>query len=390
MDPVTPTTKALAPLLGLALALAACQGPTAPSSTGDTTASTTESGESESGESGESGEAMDCGGIELVSEFNPPLLMFVVDRSRSMQTLWDDDGDPDTPPRLRWASARASVDALLDAWGELGAYGLQLFPSADTCPIGEPCAADLVCAVDSESAVLPALANRFPVAATMPASEPGNGDLLGYSPATDALEHAVEHILDAREGELELGTEVVVLVTDGQTNCGDPQGPIEHDPSLLAAIETAASVHGIETLVVSVDAEAPTGGSAESIPDFDTNAWLDTLAAAGGFDLPYSAGDIPTLVGAFGPPAETPTCIVDLSTAAEGPPSPEQVDLVTWTRGPDETPIPFVDPDACEAAEDGWTWIEEGLVVTFCGLSCAIMKDGSQNFRAEFGCPPPN
>ena len=38
--------------------------------------------------------------------------------------------------------------------------------------------------------------------------------------------------------------------------------------------------------------------------------------------------------------------------------------------------------------QDGWTWIEEGLIVTFCGSYCDDFKTGGAVFDGTYGCPP--
>src|SRR5690606_13814376 len=37
--------------------------------------------------------------------------------------------------------------------------------------------------------------------------------------------------------------------------------------------------------------------------------------------------------------------------------------------------------------EDGWTWIEEGEIMTFCGSYCDDFKGGGVQFDGKYGCP---
>jgi hypothetical protein len=50
--------------------------------------------------------------------------------------------------------------------------------------------------------------------------------------------------------------------------------------------------------------------------------------------------------------------------------------------------IPLLPPEACELL-DGWTWIEEGLTLQFCGSYCDAMRTGDPQLEGTYGCPPP-
>jgi len=90
---------------------------------------------------------------------------------------------------------------------------------------------------------------------------------------------------------------------------------------------------------------------------------------------------------AFGPPAGktmSPSCI-DISQTDVGPPTPEQLPLLTWTV--DGEPIPYVEPQACDS-QDGWTWLEHGIVVSLCGQPCELMKSMvGVTVEGRYGCP---
>lgn len=39
------------------------------------------------------------------------------------------------------------------------------------------------------------------------------------------------------------------------------------------------------------------------------------------------------------------------------------------------------------ANENGWAWLEEGRILTFCGSYCDGFKDGDMVFEGSYGCP---
>src|SRR5690606_178560 len=76
-------------------------------------------------------------------------------------------------------------------------------------------------------------------------------------------------------------------------------------------------------------------------------------------------------------------CIIDLSVPPLMPPDPIQIPYVEFTA--DGAEVPYVED--CEN-EDGWTWLEQGVIVTFCGTYCDDFKGGGAVFDGTYGCPP--
>ena len=65
-----------------------------------------------------------------------------------------------------------------------------------------------------------------------------------------------------------------------------------------------------------------------------------------------------------------------------GPPDPTQIPFVTFEIG--GMTVPQVDD--C-ATEDGWAWIVEGEIMSFCGSYCEQFKNGG-TIDGTYGCPP--
>ena len=381
----------LAALAGLLCALGSAACGSSQQSGGDDAGETTAASGSEGAESSTGGgdEPMDCGGITITPEYIPPIVMYVVDTSSSMRASWDHDGDPNTPEQSRWASARELV-ALTAATighedhpehGHLGVLGLQRFPSADACP---SCTDASACVIAAAPEVALAQQDHTALLAALP--EP-NAELPGASPAAAAYASALEHVLANSEEDR---ARYVILLTDGHTNCSadlePPDSLAAYDEDLHASIETAFFDHSVYTMVIAIDEAAdPLESGPDTIPNFDPRPALTALGQAGGVASGYySASEPDEILQALAGPGEILDCTIDLSWGPEGPPTAEQVDLVTWTI--DGEPVPYLEPETC-ATEDGWTWLEPGQVVTFCGAACDAMKTSGTTIEGTYGCP---
>ena len=135
-----------------------------------------------------------------------------------------------------------------------------------------------------------------------------------------------------------------------------------------------------------------TGAGPDGSPEANAYERLNDVALAGG--APKNGGmdaekffnstnQDELLTALSGIIDEITECIIDLSMTEAGVPDPIQIPYVTFTA--DGMEIPYVDD--C-ANEDGWTWIEEGVIVTFCGSYCDDFKQGGVVFDGTYGCPP--
>jgi hypothetical protein len=383
----------------LAAALLGCGPGTAASGNDDAGETTDTPGIGDSDESSESSETgedppMDCGGVTIQATYTPLELMFVVDRSPSMARSWDHDGDPDTPTQTRWASVRGLFDGIatvLTANVSVGpTVGLQQFPSADACPdatLANPTCGEIsACTITDAPEFALTEEGMSSLLASLPPADAAS-EFRGASPAAAAYASAVAQLL-ARNPET---LRYIVLITDGHLDCGSADDPPAKlgvpDPALLGLIEAAYVEHRIFTLVVAVDEDAPPELGPDTIADFDPRPSLEALAVAGGSATYLSLSD-PDILLAFEPPGtDILDCTVDLSWVPDGPPTPDQIPLITWTI--DGVPVSYVEPEACGEVETGWTWIVEGEVMSFCGAACDALKYGSPLIEADYGCPDP-
>lgn len=360
-------------LLGV-LCMTACGSSSSGSeSAGETTAASSSAGTESS--TGETGEPMDCGTVIIHGEYIPSRVMFVIDTSSSMLALWDHDGDPNTPTQSRWASARELVEVVASSGPGPAVLGLQRFPSADAnaCAVAE--APELPLAEQDADALLAAL--------------PGpNAELVGASPAAAAYASALEHVLDERRGPIPT---YMVLLTDGRMNCG---AELEsYDEELFDLVEDAYAQE-IRTIVIAIDeaADPLLEDGPDVIPDFDPRPALHELGLLGGAHVPnpvdaayFSASAPEALASVLGDQIiSDPSCEFDLTATEQGPPTAEQIELVTWTINGE--PIPYIEPDAC-ASQAGWTWVELGEVVRFCGDACEAMQEIEAVIEGRYGCP---
>jgi hypothetical protein len=190
------------------------------------------------------------------------------------------------------------------------------------------------------------------------------------------------------------------LITDGGANCSEPSLPTAvewFDDSLEALVEDGYLVHGLPTMVVGVDVDEqqPSVAALPDSPAVDTYAALNNLALAGGFPWNsgmqprkfYDAGQPDELIDAIGDGlvSYVTDCTLDLTTTPDGPPEPSQIPLVEIEMNGEA--VPYVSD--CEH-EHGWTWLEEGLILSFCGSFCEAFKAGDgASFEGIYGCPLP-
>lgn len=352
-------------------------------------------GESES-ESSSTDTTTETGVDSCITEFwidpvvIPQHVMLVVDTSRSMATSWDHDDYPVTAEVTRWSSAQAFVQQLVETAGgpAIYAFGLQRFPAATACP-GPSCTDADVCGVEPGPEVAPAPDNAPSILAALPSADANA--LVGGSPARAAFLSARDALL-ASEPE---SPKYIVLITDGGANCsvGDslPESYEVADEALLAAVEDAFMFDGIRTFVVGVDALASDATAGEDVPAGNAFTTLDNLALAGGVPWQsdaetrrfYDVRDAEAVIYALDSVLPyDPTCELDLTILEVSPPDPAQLPFVTFEL--DDIEVPRVDD--C-ANDDGWAWLSEGEIMTFCGTPCELFESGAA-LHGIYGCEP--
>jgi hypothetical protein len=391
----------------LIMLLAACGPPgvgagTSSSESSSTGESGTSSADSFDGSDTEGSEPW-CGGFEVIPTYIPTNVMLVVDVSSSMLETWDHDQDPMTPDVSRWLTARTLLEqvvAELEAKFHVPRLGLQRAPSIDACPDATEdapnCTDADVCLVASTPEVALGDLQGEPILASLPDGSASPLEVVGGSPISAAWLSTRDHLL----AQPEESPRVIILITDGGANCSEPSLPTAvewFDDSLEALVEDGYLVHGLPTMVVGVDVDEqqPSVAALPDSPAVDTYAALNNLALAGGFPWNsgmqprkfYDAGQPDELIDAIGDGlvSYVTDCTLDLTTTPDGPPEPSQIPLVEIEMNGEA--VPYVSD--CEH-EHGWTWLEEGLILSFCGSFCEAFKAGDgSSFEGIYGCPLP-
>lgn len=398
--------------LPFALTVVGCTGDDGPAGTAgddETGITTLESGDGDGDEDPETGdgdgddngdgdgdgdgEGMDCGMVSIVPEYIPPNVMLVVDSSGSMVTnSWDHDLDDMTPDETRWKTLHGVVESIVTQFGPAMNAGLQRFPSEAACDQGN-CYNETACIVSPTPEVALGLNNGAAILAAMPPADDKGDSVEGGTPATHGINSAVAHLM-THSAEI---PRYILFITDGAANCTPgftgPDAIEIFDETLEPTVQAAHDNHDITTFVVGIDiVDELIGMGADGNPYANPFERLNEVALAGG--APKNMGADPEkffnatnqdelLMALGGIVSEITDCVIDLSKTEEGIPDPIQIPYITFTA--DGANVPFVTD--CEN-EDGWTWIEEGVIVTFCGSYCDAFKGGGVAFDGTYGCPP--
>ncbi len=400
--------------LALVVSLSACSGDDGPSGTGDdetgiTTTPGDGDGDQTTGGDGDStttgdgdgdasgdgdGEGPDCGMVSIAPEYVPPNVMLVVDASGSMvKNSWDHDLNPNTPVETRWKTLYGVVESILGQFGAAMNAGVQRFPSEDACD--PACTQANACNVSDTPEVSVAFNNGAAILAALPPADDMGASIEGGTPATKGINSAVAHLQS-------LAADVpryILFITDGAANCtpgteGTNDAYELYDTTLAPTVESALDDDAITTFVVGIDIiDALLGVGGDGAPEANPFERLNEVALAGGapknmgmdaekFFNATNQDELLTAIG--GIINEITDCTIDLTTTPEGPPDPIQIPYITFTANGEDVPGPVANCDT----EDGWAWVDEGLIVTFCGSYCDDFKQGAAVFDGTYGCPP--
>jgi hypothetical protein len=384
-------------LVGL---LAACGRPLVSAGDGGSASETGSAGESTGSETSGSVDGSDgsegdedCGGFSIVPTNVYPHVMLIVDVSSSMYESWDHDQDALTPAIPRWVTARGLLDQVIPALDDDIYFGLQRAPSVDACPaatVDDPNCTDAdVCLVGATPEIEIGELHGEPILASLPDASASALELVGGSPIGAAYVSALDHLL----AQPEQTVSAIVLVTDGGANCSEPSLPeaVEvFDDELAALVSSAYVEHGVATFVVGVGVgEQPSLPAQPDSPAVDIYTALNQLGLAGG--APWDGGTQPRKFYDAAQPDELllaldtgegiTDCTVDVLSNGY-PLEPVQIPYVVIETNGQELPYVL----DCES-ENGWAWIVEGEILSFCGNYCEGFKNGDIAFDVIYGCP---
>ncbi len=283
-------------------------------------------------------------------DFVEPTMIMVLDHSGSMGSNFN---DPVLGSISRWNALHNAVTFILETYAPVVEFGVKVFPTNNIDGCGVSAGLDVDPALDNVAAIL----SSIPAA-----SSTGTG----LTPAYEAfVQGALSLVVDADPDR----PRAALLLLDGDAGCsGSPA-------ALTTEIEALFQDHGIPTYVVGVDIGA------------STVAAMNGYAEAGGVPLGmpgdverfYNATDTTQLQSFMDVViGDLLSCDLELDPAPTHP-SLAEVDI-------DGSLYDLIDPEACEAGDDGWTYSIEYTQIRLCGAACESYRDVQQADVAFF-CP---
>ncbi|MFO0555600.1 MAG: VWA domain-containing protein [Polyangiaceae bacterium] len=277
-----------------------------------------------------------CGGDIYGAEAVPPNVLIVLDRSSSMTE--------NIGGGTKWDIARTAINQIVGMFNTDVRFGLLLYPGVDLA--GDPgpqCGPGMIWVApgpDSNTQVTTTL-NQANTSSGTPTAE-ALTSLVGYSGLADTTRD-----------------NIVLLITDGQSNCADPIPVVGQLLGETPSVKTYVVGFGAGVDPTELDAMAQAGGTARPQQPFYYQA-----DDAAGLDAAFS-----TIVGSV------LSCNYAL---AETPPDPNE--LYVWIDG---TLVP-------NDAANGWTYDPATNQIIFNGQTCADLQSGAANqLIVSYGCPNP-
>ncbi len=304
-------------------------------------------------------------------------LVFVIDRSGSMDFALGADAEPAPGEPTRWQALRAALVAALAPFDDEIAFGAKLFPE----PVFATIARD-GCYVDTGVAVAPKLGNLAALLAAYDASSPRGG-----TPTAEAVRAAAD-LVKQRRGV----ARTLVVATDGAPNCNDALDPRtcvctsaggecgpSSDPSVclddkraITAVQEIADKDKIPVYVLGI------GGSANAA----FTRTLDGMAVAGGRPRATTPRYFPAQS-----PAELASALTSIRDSIANctyltPSAPEDPDNIQVAVG--GVPIPR-DP----TRTNGWDWVDQSYgQLAFFGSACEAASKAGASVQGVVTCGP--
>ncbi len=372
---------------------------TSPTTTGPspTTTGPTGGDPTDSASVGETFCPCSCGEAIVDVRIAPVDVVFVLDKSGSMDNVpggfWDHDADdldldgqsdfdpeqnmPATPEVSRWESLRRVAEGTLNTFDRSLNAGLSLFPSRDAtnaftlegaCPVEVPI--EVAIEPNHAQAILEVLP---------PAT---GGKLAGGTPASLAIAATVSALAAGDPAH----ARHIIYVTDGAAQCnGDaPEAFETYDETLHDQVVQALAVDTITSHIIGIEIEDVTSpvvldGQPDAVNNHDR---LNELATQGGAPRSgpekfFNANTEEQLRAAF---EEIVRDALPCTVVLEPPP-----------HFPDTVEIRVNDVDYGKAsvtdcaAESGWRYLEPGRSIELCGTACLDFQSAG-SLDAQYRC----
>jgi len=290
------------------------------------------------GGGGPGGANSECQQVEPIqmATGDPADLLLVVDKSGSMD-------DPLQTGERKWPVMRDALTTVVEQYENGIRFGLMLYPQGDSCLAG------------TVGAQL-AMQNAGPITGQLDSTGPDGG-----TPTHTTLAGARSYYGSVTSP----GARYVLLATDGEPNCGDPND--DEAPTVTESIAAIGDLRGddIMTFVLGF------GGTVNNHPDT-----LQAMADAGGTGDYFAANspeELAAALGAIAGEVGLPSCSFRLDRSPTDP-----GELTVYQ----DDQLVSQDP----SHQSGWDWDAGTNTLTFYGADCdAILGGQTDSVTIQFG-----
>lgn len=302
---------------------------------------------------GGNAESAFCSGEQKDASHLPPDLLILLDRSGSMI-----ENNVEGGANSRWVEATEALStALRDTQAGIN-WGLKLYPDDDWCGVSQGAN------VEVGSGTAESIITEFLMT-------PPKADLT-HTPTRAAVVEGLAYLQTLQTDT----PKAIVLVTDGEPNCGLPLGLADGDRDVeapIAAVAQAAAA-GIPVYVVGF-----------SISKEQTEATLNSLAEAGGkqkdnpFKKYYTAENDAEFQAAMREiSADAASCTFDLTD----PPAGKDVTIYLFSEADQSTEEIPEDP----TMTNGWAYSDADTIEIY-GPSCDLVRNSwDRVLKSGYGC----
>ena len=327
-------------------------------------------------------ELLVCEPQTITRGYSEPLVMLLVDKSRSMVTnTWDHDGNPETLPETRWKTLHGTLSAVAVGEEANVDFGLKLFPDIGV-PAGYESAA---CGVSASPDIAIAPGASASIASVLPDADATSmmSTIAGGTPASAAILGAVQQLLEFEQTDRAL---FILMLTDGAANCrsnaaDDNERFESYDESVIISAQEAVAA-GVEVGVLGLDVSgeanpAAVDGKPDSVVPLEV---VTALALSGGLPMIDGAAftnavDQSTLEVGLGGLLKVMRCTI----VATPPPAGALLSGVSVGGAA----VPSLAGDDC-GLEVGWLDLG-GDRLRLCGEACASYLSG-ESLGLDYVC----